>query len=154
MGDDGPNVDAVRRLFEAGRDYVNGEREPFEAALSDLCARDVVFVPSSALASGSAGPFRGRESVLRHQQAVTRRWPEFEVIADDYVDVPPSTVVVLGKVAARRGDGSGYASEIGLVNRLEDGQIVSIHSYESKRRALDEAGAGELDPRRGSDEEP
>jgi ketosteroid isomerase-like protein len=154
MAGDGRNVEAVRRLYEAGRDYVKGEREPFEAAVRELCAPDILVVPSSALASGSSGPFRGREGFLRQQQAVARRWPEFEIIADDFVDVPPSTVVVLGKVAARRGDGSGYAAEIGVVNRLEDGQIVSIHSYDSKSRALDEAGAADLDPGLGSDQEP
>ena len=62
-------------------------------------------------------------------------------MADEYVDLPPSTVVLLGKVRAKRGDGEGYAVEIGIVNRLANARIVSIHSYQSKRRALEEAGA-------------
>jgi ketosteroid isomerase-like protein len=65
---------------------------------------------------------------------------------DEYVDVPPSIVVLLGKLAARRDDGSGYAMEFGLVNRFEEGRLVSVHSYESKRRALEAAGARELSP--------
>jgi ketosteroid isomerase-like protein len=154
MGSDRGNVEAVQRVFETGREYLNGDHEPFEQAVRELCAPDIVVVPSSALASGSVGPFRGRDSILRRQAAVASRWAEFDIITEDYVEVPPSTVVMLGKVAARRGDGSGYAAEVGVVNRLEDGQIVSMHSYESKSRALDEAGAGDLDPGVGSDEEP
>lgn len=72
---------------------------------------------------------------------VVRR-SEFEICADDYADVPPSTVVLLGKVRAKRGNGSGYAVEIGIVNRLENGKIVSFHSYQSKRRAMEEARGG------------
>jgi len=68
----------------------------------------------------------------------------FRIEVEEYVDVPPSTVVVLGKVAARREDGSGYAMEVGIVNRLRDGRIVSMHSYQSKRRALEQAGGAEL----------
>jgi len=98
-------------------------------------------MPSSALASGDAGPFRGRRAVLGQFAGIAQRWTDFEIIADEYVDVPPSTVVLLGKVRAKRGDGEGYAVEIGIVNRLANARIVSIHSYQSKRRALEEAGA-------------
>jgi hypothetical protein len=69
-------------------------------------------------------------------------------MADEYVDVSPNTVALLGLVRAKRGDGSGYAVEIGIVNRFEDGLITSIHSYQSKRRALEEAGGAELLARR------
>jgi ketosteroid isomerase-like protein len=154
MAPDGPNVEAVRRVFDTAREYINGNHEPFEQAVREICAPDILVVPSSALASGSVGPFRGRDSVLSRQAAVAGRWAEFDIITEEYVEVPPSTVVMLGKVAARRGDGSGYAAEVGVVNRLEDGQIVSMHSYESKSRALDEAGAADLDPGVGSDDEP
>lgn len=146
------HVDAVRRVFETASAYIRGERGAFEAALDELCADDLVVVPSSALASGDSGPFRGKEHLLRQQEAVGREWPDFDMIVDDYVDVPPNTVVLLGRVAARRGDGSGYAVEVGIVSRFEDGQIVSIYSYESKRRALEEAGAADLLP--DSDEQP
>jgi ketosteroid isomerase-like protein len=144
MVGDGRNLDAVKRFLEAARDSIGGESGPFEEALEELCASDIVMVPSSALASGDVGPFRGREGVLEYQEAVGRRWGEFRIDVEEYVDVPPNTVVVLGKVAARRDDGSGYATELGLVNHLRDGKIVAIHSYQSKRRALEEAGGAEL----------
>lgn len=146
------NVKAVRRFFEATSDYLTANPEPLEAAVRELCAPDVIAVPSSALAAGDTGPFRGREEVLGVFAAIAERWSDFEIMADEYVDVPPNTVVLLGKVGAKRGDGSGYAVEIGIVNRFEDGLIVSIHSYESRRRALEEAGAGEL-PARGRSRE-
>jgi ketosteroid isomerase-like protein len=148
------NLDLVRRLFEASQDYLRGERAPFEAAVEELCSAEILLVPSSGLASGDPGPYRGRESLIRQQAAVRERWAGFEVTPDDYVEVPPSTVVMLGKLAARRGDGSGYATEVGIVYRLEDGQIVEMHSYQSKRRALEEAGIPDLAGRAGSDQQP
>lgn len=147
-------IDAVRRIFESGQDYINGNPEEFEAAVADHCADDVLVVPSSALASGNIGPFRGHEGVLSQQAAVARRWADFSLTVDEYVDVPPDTVVLLGRVRARRGDGSGYAVELGIISRFEDGRIAEIHSYQSKARALDEAGANRLAGRAGSDEQP
>jgi ketosteroid isomerase-like protein len=144
MDEDRHNLQVVRRVCESGQRCIRGEQGPFEEALEEFCASDIVVVPSSALASGDVGPFRGRERVLEHQQAVGRRWEEFRLDVDEYVDVPPSTVVILGKVAARRDDGSGYAMELGIVSRLREGQIVSMHSYQSKRRALEQAGGPEL----------
>jgi len=138
------NVQAVRRFFEATSEYLSGNPEPLEDAVRELCAPDVVAVPASALASGDTGPFRGQQTVLGAVAAITERWSNFDIMADQYVDVPPNTVVLLGTVRAKRGDGSGYAVEVGIVNRFEDGLIASIHSYESKRRALEEAGACEL----------
>jgi ketosteroid isomerase-like protein len=151
MADPGRNVETVQRVFEAGRDYIRGDRDGFREAVRELCREDIVAVPSSALASGSAGPFRGREGVLRQQEAIASLWPDFDMLVDDFVDVPPSTVVILGKVAASRANGVGYAVELGMVWRVEGGQIVSVHSFESKRRALEEAGATELPPRGGSE---
>jgi ketosteroid isomerase-like protein len=146
MSPPGHNVQAVRRLFEAGADYMDsGERQPFEAALQELASSELVFVPSSALASGDPGPFRGHEGLIRQHDAIGREWEDFDVTVDDYVEVPPSTVVLLGRLTARRDDGAGYAMELGMVHRFEEGQLVSVHSFSSKRRALDEAGADDLD---------
>jgi len=148
MAEGGGNVEAVRRFFEAARAYLHGDREPLETALRELCAPAVVAVPSSALASGETGPFRGRHAVLGQFAAIAERWPEFEIMADEYLDVSPNAVVLLGMVRAKRGDGSGYAVEIGIVTHFEDGLITSIHSYQSKHRALEEAGGAELLARR------
>jgi ketosteroid isomerase-like protein len=141
------NVEIVRRVFEAGRQYIRGERGPFEGAVRELVAEDAVVLPSSALASGTTGPFRGREEIIRQQDAVASLWPSFDFLADEVDEVRPDTVVVIGKVTASREDGVGYAAEIGMVWRLEDGLIVSVHSYEGKRRALEEAGAPALPSR-------
>jgi hypothetical protein len=140
MSVNGRNLEVVQRVFDTGNDYIHGEREPFERAVEELCARDILVVPSSALASGDPGPFRGREAFLRQQAAVGDTWADFQVTADDFVEVPPSTVVILAKISARGDDGSGYASEVGIVNRLLDGQIVEVQSFPSKRRALEEVG--------------
>lgn len=145
------NLAVVRHFWEASADYIRGNHGPFETALLELCAPDIVMVPTSSLPSGDPGPFHGRESLLRQQQEVTQIWSDFELSTEEYVEVTPSTVVMLGKVAARRQDGSGYAMEIGIVNRLREGQIVSMHSYQSKRRALEQAGGPELVTRVTSD---
>src|SRR5689334_2013325 len=150
----GSHLDAVRLLFETGQDYIRGDRAAFEATVRDVCDPEILVVPSSALASGNIGPFRGHEGVLWQQAAVAERWADFELIADAYVEVSPNTVVLLGKVRARGGDGSGYAVELGIVNRFEDEKIVSIHSYQSKQRALEEAGAAQLAARARPDEQP
>ncbi len=144
MRDNGHNLEVVRRVFEAGNAYIRGEREPFERAVEELCARDILVMPSSALASGDPGPIRGRDAFLRQQAAVGANWSKFEVTADDFVDVPPSTVVILAKISATGSDGTGYASEVGIVNRLLDGQIIEVQSFPSKLRALEVVGVTEL----------
>jgi ketosteroid isomerase-like protein len=141
MAVDGRNIEAVRRIMETGQACVEGIVGPFEAALEEHCAADLVAVPASALAYGDPGPFRGRERLLEYHRAMSERWADFRVMPDEYVEVTPTTVVVLGKVSARSQDGSGYAMEFGIVSRLEEGRIVSMHSYPSKDRALAEAGA-------------
>jgi ketosteroid isomerase-like protein len=148
MGEPGRNVEIVRKIFGAAQDaYVSGDSAPFEAAVREVFSPEIVIVPSSALASGSAGPYRGRDGVLRQQDAVSARWQDFQVTPEEYIDVPPDTVVMLGKVAARRGKGSGYAVEIGCVLRFQDGLIVSVYSYEGRRRALEAAGVETLPAR-------
>ena len=144
MGGADGNLEAVRRLFETGRDYIKGDREAFEAVVREVCAEDVEVMPSSALASGDAGPFYGHRGLLSQQAGVADRWADFDITPEDYVEVSPNVVVLLGKVSARRGDGSGYAMELGIVNRFEDGRIAAIHSYQSKSRALEEAGLKDL----------
>jgi len=64
MADPGSNVEIVRRVFGTGRDFIRGERGPFEEAVKQLVSEDVVVMPSSALASGTAGPFRGQAGVI------------------------------------------------------------------------------------------
>jgi ketosteroid isomerase-like protein len=145
--DPGDNVEIVRRVVQAGRGYIRGEQATFEQAVRELVSEDVLVVPSSALASGTAGPFRGHEGVIRQQAAIASLWPNFDFFVDEFVELPPNTVVVAGKVVADRGNGVGYAAEIGMVWRIKDGLIVSVHSYETKRRALEEAGASGLPPR-------
>jgi ketosteroid isomerase-like protein len=141
MRSGGDNVEIVRRVFETGRNYIRGERRPFEEAVQEVVSEDVVIVPSSALASGTTGPFRGHQGIIDQQKAVASLWPNFDFHVDEIVEVPPHTVVVVGRVSANRGNGVGYAAEIGMVWRVEDGRVVSVHSFESKRRALEEAGA-------------
>jgi hypothetical protein len=118
MDEPGGNVQIVRWLFEAFRSYARGELASLEPTLRELCSSDILVGPSSALASGNVGPFRGQEEMLRVQADVAARWPDFDVIAEEYVDLPPSAVLVLGKVRARREDGSGYAVEIGWISWL------------------------------------
>ena len=151
MADPGDNVAIVRRVFETGRGYLRGERGPFEDAVKELVSDDVVFVPSSALPAGTTGPFRGREGFVSIYTTVASLWSSFEITAKEFVDVPPNNVVVISRVVADRGGGVGYAAEVGTVWRVEDGRVVSVHSYENKRRALEEAGVEDLPARDRSD---
>jgi ketosteroid isomerase-like protein len=140
----GNNVEIVLRVTGTSHDFITGDREPFERAVKELMSEDVLVMPSSGLASGTSGPFRGHAGVFRQHTAIASLWPNFTFVIDEIVEVPPNTVVLIGRVSANRANGVGYAAEIGMVWRLEDGRIASVHSYESKRRALEEAGAADL----------
>jgi ketosteroid isomerase-like protein len=144
MGANGRNLEIVRAFFDASRAYFRGEHERFEAAVAEHCRGDITMMPSSALATGHPGPFRGHGDLISQQNSVRDLWPDFDVSVDEFVDVPPNAVVALGRVSARKGNGVGYAMEIGIIYRLEGGKIVSMNSYQSKRRALERAGGPEL----------
>jgi ketosteroid isomerase-like protein len=134
------NLDLVRRVYALVQAYLTGSREEAVRRLPYLVARDATLVPSSALPSGSIGPYRGAEGVLEWLAAVREQWSRFEVEAEELVDVPPERVVVVARTSASRADGRGYAGRIGQVWELRNGRVGAVTSFHNPANALERAG--------------
>jgi ketosteroid isomerase-like protein len=147
------NVEVVRRGSTLIREYLSGETDAAERRLPHLFSRDAVLVPSSALPSGSVGPYHGPEGVLSWLAAVRARWSRFEIHGAQFVEAPPDKVVVLAQASARRPDGRGYAGTFGEVWELCNGRVVAATAFQSQVLALEHAGlepgrlAGRASPR-------
>jgi ketosteroid isomerase-like protein len=139
---DGPrsNVDIVRLVYDLDRRYLQGEREPVVSGLHELVRPDAVVSPSSALPSGSVGPYYGPEGILRFWDAVMETWSDFDLIPDEVVDAPPDLVVAICRVVARRKDGRGFAGRVAHVWRLQDGMVSEALSFQTPDRAFAHAG--------------
>src|SRR5436190_20746368 len=96
----GSNVDVVRRVYDLDRRYLRGEREPVISGLHELVRPDAVATPSSALSSGSIGPYYGPQRILRFWDAMLEAWSTFDLIPDEVVDAPPDRVVAICRVVA------------------------------------------------------
>ena len=134
------NLELVDRVFGLVRGYLSGQTDEAARRLPRLFARDAVFVPSSALASGSVGPYRGAEQILEFLDATRSQWSRFEIHADELMEVPPNRVVALAHTSAMRADGRGYAGSIGQVWELRGGRVVAITSFQNPAHALEHAG--------------
>jgi ketosteroid isomerase-like protein len=138
-----PNLDLIRRVYELGRRYLEGDRQPLKSAVADLFAPDVEVVPSSALASGTVGPYKGHDGIRRWMADIGQTWDQFETRDEHWLEVPPDRVVVLGTIVAGRPAQHGYAVKVGWIWTVSDGRVIGMHSYETYARALDEAGVPE-----------
>lgn len=134
------NVEIVRRVYDLDRRYLQGEREPVINGLHELVRPDAVVSPSSALPSGSIGPYYGPEGILGFWDAVMETWSSFDLIPDELYDAPPDMVVALCRVVARRKDGRGFAGRVAHVWRLRDGAVIESLSFQSADRAFAHAG--------------
>jgi len=148
-----PDVEVVRGIYNAVRDYLRGDREGAGRRLEELIAPSASMVPSSALASGSVGPSRGAQGMVALLSEAQERWSMFEPVADEFIFASPDTVVVLGRVSASRPGGQGYAVTVGQLWQLDGHMVVAMHSFQSQDRALEAAGVtrGESAPRRSED---
>jgi ketosteroid isomerase-like protein len=143
MGGDRSNVEVVRKVYALVGDYLDGRGDDMEQALTSLLSPEIVLTPSSALSSGSIGPYRGLDGFMEWLNGVREQWASFEMQADEYVESRPDAVVMLGRNIASRPGEQGYAVAVGHVWRFRDGLVAAITAFESQARALEEAG---LDP--------
>jgi hypothetical protein len=153
MEDRRPDVEVVRRIYDATRDYLQGNRERAERELQSLIAPSASLVASSALASGSVGPYRGSQGLVELLAAAQERWSSFDLLADEFIPVGPDTVVVLGRVSASRSGGQGYAVAVGQLWQLDGRAVVAMQSYQSQQQALEQVGLSRdgLPPNRSQD---
>jgi len=144
------NVEVVRRVYALVADYLEGRSEDIEHALPSLLSPELVLTPSSALSSGSIGPYRGLDGFMEWLNGVRELWASFEMQADEYLEPSPDAVVMLGRNVASRPGEQGYAVAVGHVWRFHDGLVTAITAFESHARALEEVGSdpGELARRR------
>jgi hypothetical protein len=148
------DVDVVRRIYAASRDYLSGNREPAERELGELIAPSASLIASSALASGSVGPYHGARGMAELLAAAQERWSSFDIVADEFIPVGPDTVVVLGRVSASRQGGQGYAVAVGQLWQLDGQRVVGMHSYQSQHQALEQVGLSREDLSPSRSEEP
>ena len=133
-------MDIVRRVYDLDRRYLQGERDPVIRGLHELVRPDAAVSPSSALPSGSVGPYYGADGILQFWDAVMENWSSFDLVPVEVVDAPPDRVVAVCHVVARRRDGRGFAGEVAHVWRVRDGRVAEALSFQSPERAFAHAG--------------
>ena len=133
------NVDVVDRIYSLARDYLSGDAEALRR-IPPLFARDAELLPSSALASGSVGPYRGAEGMLEWLEAVRAQWASFDIHVDELIDVPPDRVLAVGHSSAGNADGRGYAGAMGQVWELRNCRVIAVTSFQNQARAFEHAG--------------
>jgi hypothetical protein len=67
----------VARMLELIDSYFSGDPQSWDDAVPELFTADVEIIPSSALASGTALPYRGHEGARRWLADVMDEWPRF-----------------------------------------------------------------------------
>lgn len=137
------NAEVVKRVYALVGEYLEGRAESISEEVARFISPDLVLTPSSALSSGSIGPYRGLGGFFEWLEGVRRQWTTFEMRADRFVEAPPDLVVMLGRNVASRPGGQGYAVSVGHLWRLDCGVVLAITAHESQAQALEEAG---LDP--------
>ncbi len=154
MGSGRSNVEVVGRVYALVADYLNGRADGIEEEISSVLSQELVLTPSSALSSGSIGPYRGLDGFMEWLDAVREQWASFEMQADEYIEAHPDAVVMLGRNVASRPGEQGYAVAVGHVWRFRDGLVTAITAFESQAKALEEVGLGPEELARGRPREP
>jgi ketosteroid isomerase-like protein len=136
----GSNAELVRHVYDVVRRYLHGERESSAQELHELVHPGAPVMPSSALPSGSIGPYYGPAGMMEFWDAVRENWTSFELTPDEIVDAPPDTVVAICRVVASRDDGRGFAVQVAHVWRIAEGRVAGSMSFQSPDQAFENAG--------------
>jgi ketosteroid isomerase-like protein len=128
-----PNVDLVRRLYEA---FEAGDIDGMVA----LTGTEMEFFPQvTASVLKRTEPYRGHDGLRRYFEDAARVWRHLEIIPHEYRDLG-GRVLVFGRVYAR-GEG-GYISDspAAWLWRIEDDLITWGRVFTSRADALEAAG--------------
>ena len=122
------NIEATRLGFEA---YNAGDYE----ALAGLLHPDVELHSDNELING--GDYRGHEGFMRWNAEWTEVWEEF-TIEPRSLETFARDVILADTHQVARGAGSGVDVEMDVywVFELADGQVVRMHLYATRERAL------------------
>ena len=122
------NLEITRRGFDA---YNRGDLE----ALIEILHPDVELHADQELVNG--GDFRGHDGYIRWNAEWTEAWEEFTI---DLRAVDPigGRYILADTHQAGRGAGSGIEVEMAAywVFEVADGQVIRMHLYASRERAL------------------
>jgi ketosteroid isomerase-like protein len=131
------NVEIVRQAIAANR---SGPQDATTDAAVALTDPKVEFV--SRLTSVE-GTYRGHDGLRRYFADMADAWREWQNEAQAIEELSPDTV--LADVIFRAVGKSGVAAELrsAIVWELSDGKIARVHSYGSRKEALEAAGVSE-----------
>jgi ketosteroid isomerase-like protein len=130
---DPPNVDLVRRLYEA---FAERDLEGMMAVTSP----DLEWFPvQTASMVQRSGPYRGHEGLRTYFADVDRVWRQLDIIPRDFRDLG-DRVLVLGRVYGRGAGGYISDSPAGWLWKVEHGAIKWGRVYLSRAEALQAAG--------------
>jgi hypothetical protein len=134
------NVELVRHVYDVVGRYLHGERESAASELREVVYPGAAVMPSSALPSGSIGPYYGPEGMMEFWDAVRENWTTFELTPEELVDAPPDTVVAVCRVVASGEDRRGFAVQVAHVWQIEEGKVAGSTSFQSPDLAFANAG--------------
>jgi ketosteroid isomerase-like protein len=117
-----------------------------EGALKDM-APEIEF-HSSGLFPGVESVYRGHDGFRRFWRDFREAWERISFEIDHLVEGHPHRYAVLGHFEAMGRDGIPVGRRIGMVFRLENGDLVRIESHATWEEASESAGvAREARPR-------
>jgi ketosteroid isomerase-like protein len=129
------NVAALRAMIEL---FNKGELEE----LLDRFAAEDIELDFSRSSTDQAAIFRGFDGARHVWEAGMEPWQDFELIADEYIEVRDDTVVVASHSrSVGRGSGVEVVARGATLFRLRNGKIFLWQLHQSKAEAL-EACAG------------
>jgi ketosteroid isomerase-like protein len=126
------SVEVVRSAIDAW------QRGDFETALAHY-DEDVTF-PN---APPGAGPYRGRDGVVRALERWVGAFSDYRFEAEEYVDAGRQVVLLWRQGGRGKTSGVQVESEGAGVFTIEDGLIVRVTVYGDRREALEAVGLSE-----------
>jgi hypothetical protein len=132
------NVEIVRRAIEANRSGPPGETVEKAVALAHP---DFEFV--SRLSAVEGRSYRGKDGIRRYYEDLADAWQEWHIEVYEVTEIGHETVL---SDSIFRGTGkSGVEAELrsGIVWMLSGGKVIGMHSYPSRKEALEAAGLEE-----------
>ena len=133
------NVEIVRQLLEANR---SGPADATTEVAIGLTHPNIEF--RSLVAAVEGATYRGHEGARRYFEDMGDAWQEWRNDAEEIVEIGPDAVLIENRF---RGVGKGSGAEVevrsAILFVLSDDKVSHIHSYATRREALEAAGLSE-----------
>jgi ketosteroid isomerase-like protein len=86
--------------------------------------------------------YEGLEGAERAMTDWLEAWEEFEMTAEEFIEVGDTVVVEYRQVGRGKGSGAQVVMNVAQVYEVRDGKIASLDEYVTKAEALEAAAAG------------